>query len=250
MTTPDRNNHVIRAEHARRHPFKAIVYRTLQASRGAGDAFTENQQALCRDLRHVIATYLRDRSSPGRSAYVERKRRGEAAKARPAAPECRQGGAEPRTHEPAPRVSDAATTLASALDQVLRALAGDDGMPADIRLTVHRRRDRDDPARETAVLPGPAASARAGEMVPMLRWLVSEATGKIANIAHQLETRAAEIGDGARAQLHDDLTVLDEELAVVNALLDVPIDWDAENRRLLAGEIPPLESDADDEDDE
>jgi len=83
----------------------------------------------------------------------------------------------------------------------------------------------------------------------MLRWLLTQATGSIANVAHQLETRAAEIDDDARVELQDDLIALDEELVIVKALLKQAIDWDEENRRLLAGEIPPLESEPDDDED-
>jgi hypothetical protein len=83
----------------------------------------------------------------------------------------------------------------------------------------------------------------------MLRWLLTQATGTIANVAHELEAGAAEIDDDARVELQDDLTALDEELVIVKALLGEAIDWDEENRRLLVGEIPPLETEADDEED-
>jgi hypothetical protein len=77
----------------------------------------------------------------------------------------------------------------------------------------------------------------------VLRWLLTQATGTIGNVAHQLETRALDIDDYERRRLLDDLAVLDEELGVVRMLLDNPVDWDAEYRRLLAGETPPLEND-------
>jgi hypothetical protein len=60
--------------------------------------------------------------------------------------------------------------------------------------------------------------------------------------------RAAEVDDHARAQLQDDILALDDELATVHTLLGNHVDWDAETRRLLAGEIPPFQIDADDED--
>jgi hypothetical protein len=86
---------------------------------------------------------------------------------------------------------------------------------------------------------------RSNELLGQLRWLVTQATGTVANAAHQLKTRAAEVDDVARAQLRGDVVVLDEELATLKALLAV-VDWDAECGRLLAGEIPPFEGGVDD----
>ena len=80
-------------------------------------------------------------------------------------------------------------------------------------------------------------------------WLLTHSNGTIADVAHHLETRAADLDDDARQQLHEDVLALDEELATVKALL-APVDWDAEHARLLAGEIPPFEDDADDEQNE
>ncbi len=87
-------------------------------------------------------------------------------------------------------------------------------------------------------------------LVLRLRWLLTQSSGTIADVAHQLETRAADVDDAARQQLRDDVLVLDEELALLKALLLPPIDWDAEHERLLAGEIPPFEDYADEEQDE
>jgi hypothetical protein len=86
----------------------------------------------------------------------------------------------------------------------------------------------------------PAAAARAGDLVPRLRWLLTESAGTTANVAHLLETSAAEVDDNARAQLYEDVSVLEEELATVKALLGNYVDWDAEVKRLLGGEVPPL----------
>jgi hypothetical protein len=94
-----------------------------------------------------------------------------------------------------------------------------------------------------SALPAPAAAAQAGDLVPRLRWLLTQSAGTTANVAHQLETWAAEVDDNARAQLHEDVSVLDEEVAAVKALLGNYVDWDAEAKRLLDGEIPPLAGD-------
>jgi hypothetical protein len=47
------------------------------------------------------------------------------------------------------------------------------------------------------------------KLIPTLRWLLTDATGTIGEVAHELESRAAEIDDSARAQLRDDVLVLD-----------------------------------------
>jgi len=83
------------------------------------------------------------------------------------------------------------------------------------------------------------------ELLPALRWLLTHASGTIGEVVHQLESRAADIDDGARAQLRDDVHVVDGELAVVKALLLELIDWDSELRRLLEDELPPLGTDTD-----
>jgi hypothetical protein len=88
------------------------------------------------------------------------------------------------------------------------------------------------------------------ELLPALRWLLAQAGGTIGELGYQLESRAAEIDDRSRAQLREDVLVVDSELAVVKALLAEIIDWDAELRRLLGDEFPPLHTDTDPEDDE
>lgn len=98
--------------------------------------------------------------------------------------------------------------------------------------------------------PWEVAEAMGDELVPTLRWLLTQAGGTIARVAHQLEHRAADIDDDARAQLRDDVLVLDDELATLKALLLGLIDWDSELERLLKGELPPLDTDRDPEDDE
>jgi hypothetical protein len=77
---------------------------------------------------------------------------------------------------------------------------------------------------------------------------MAEASGTIANIAHQLETDASKLDEYASEQLLDDVLVLDEDLAVLKALLPVPVDWDAAHGRLIAGELEPFEDESDEED--
>jgi hypothetical protein len=100
-----------------------------------------------------------------------------------------------------------------------------------------------------------AGATRAGEhtgeeLLPMLRWRVSQAIGTIAEVAHLLESRASDVDDGARNHLRDDILVLDDELETLTALLAEPVDWDSGFTRLLEGELPPLDAAADPDDDD
>ncbi len=98
--------------------------------------------------------------------------------------------------------------------------------------------------------PAPGTELEASKLLPWLRLLLRESSGAIADVVHQVETRAVDLDDEAREQLRDDMLVLDEEYATLKALLVAPVDWDAEHERLLAGEIPPFDDDGDDEQDE
>ena len=89
----------------------------------------------------------------------------------------------------------------------------------------------------------------ASRLLPRLRLLLTQSSGTIADVVHQVETRAVDLDADAREQLRDDVLVLDEELATLKTLLVAPIDWDAEHERLLAGEIPPFD-DGDEHEDE
>jgi hypothetical protein len=89
-----------------------------------------------------------------------------------------------------------------------------------------------------------------GELLRRLRRLMTESSGTIANIAHQLETRAAELDDDACDQLRDDVLVLEEDIATLKGQLVAPVDWDAEHERLIAGELPSFEDDFDEDDED
>jgi len=249
MNTPNPDNSISRPETARRNKLTAIMHRTFQASLSAGNAVDGNRQArLCGDIHHTIKTYLRDRWPIARSRQIELTTPGDAREQRRPTAGIPAREVDAQTPDALPQLGDVPNTLARGWEQAFRAFGEGDVTAADIRLTFYKHQHPDDATLEPMPQPGPAGTARTGAMVPMLRWLLTEATGTIANVAHQLETRAAEIDDDARVQLQDDLIVLDDELMTVKALLGEPIDWDQENRRLLAGEIPPLESAADEED--
>lgn len=153
---------------------------------------------------------------------------------------------EPRT----PLRKTPCEALARACEQTLSALEGDDRLGIEVRLVVRQQRDRGTHADGRSLDPAEVREPVREEVVPTLRWLLTKATGTIGEVAHQLETRAAEIDDDAREQLRDDVLVLDGELAVVKALLLELVDWDSEFRLLLEDELPPLDSDPDSDPDE
>jgi hypothetical protein len=107
-----------------------------------------------------------------------------------------------------------------------------------------------DPRSPDAHTPAPATELEASKLLSRLRLLLTESSGTIADVVHQVEARAVDLDDDAREQLRDDILVLDEEFATLKALLVGPIDWDAEHQRLLAGAIPPFDDDGDEEEDE
>ncbi len=140
--------------------------------------------------------------------------------------------------------------LAKACEQTLSALDGDESVDVEIRIAVRKQQDSTELGDSPASRPSSLADLVDEELVPRMRWLLTQASGTIAEVAHHLEARAAEIGYGARADLRDDLLVLDEELARVEALLVGPLDWDSSFTRLLKGEIPPLHSNDDSQHDD
>jgi hypothetical protein len=133
-------------------------------------------------------------------------------------------------------------TLARACRQTLATLGDDDRMAIEIRLAVRKPGDPKALAEQPSWEPWQVAEAMSDDLVPTLRWLLTQASGAIARVAHQLEHRATDIDDEARVQLRDDVLVLDDELVELKALL-LAIDWDSELGHLLRGELPPFDSD-------
>lgn len=119
----------------------------------------------------------------------------------------------------------------------------------EIRFAIHKPQDPAAPADGSRLDPWGVAEPTDDELLRTLRWLLTQASGTIGDVAHQLENRAADLGDDVRAQLRDDVLVLDGELAVVKSLLLELVDWDAELERLLQDERP-IDTDADPEDEE
>jgi hypothetical protein len=139
--------------------------------------------------------------------------------------------------------------LARACEQTLSALAGDESVAIEVRLAVRKHGDPRALTDGRSLEPWAVAKLIDDELVPTLRWLLTQASGTIAEVGHQLEGRAADIDDVARAQLRDDVLLLDDELAAVKALLVGLIDWDSELERLLNDKLPPPGTDSDPEDD-
>ena len=118
----------------------------------------------------------------------------------------------------------------------------------DIHLTVHKRPEQPPQVRRSPwQTPQRPDEMSTSELLRRLRWLMGESSGTIAYIAHELETRAAELDEEVCEQLRDDVLVLDEDLARLKSLLLPPVDWDAELEGLIAGEIPPFDDDFDED---
>ncbi len=146
------------------------------------------------------------------------------------------------------RCDDERATLTRVWEEAMRELWRVFLSAAEIRIIIS------DGARQTdrTPTPGPdtlSTGASAGEVLTLMRSLMSEATATAADVTHLLETRGDALDEGARAQLREDALLLDEEVETLKVLLLAPADWDAEYERLLAGDLPPFEHDPDDEDD-
>lgn len=133
--------------------------------------------------------------------------------------------------------------LTRACEQTLSALDGKGLVELEVRLAVRKQGEPATVEQRENVGWWPIANLVGDELLPRLRWLLTQAGGTIADVANRLEDTAADIGDGARAQLLDDIFVVEEELELVKQLVAGPIDWDSDLQRLLEGEIPPLDTD-------
>jgi hypothetical protein len=133
--------------------------------------------------------------------------------------------------------------LATVCERLLDELENDDVSRAEIRFSVHKG---ERPVRPT---PDPAATTDS-ELLWELRRLLAWSGGTLADVAQTLEANAANLDDKGRALLQQEADAVELDLAAVKGLLLDPVDWDQAHRRLIAGEIPPLEDDVglDDED--
>ena len=223
-SNPEHNLTPIEIENLNR--LEAVAQHHLGTYLQVGNAFGEiRDRQLYRDGHPSFEAYVRERwgiNVAGSDPLSQTAIRPDAGSTSSAAP--KPGAA----HRDTP-----CQALARACEETLAALAGEDRMGIEIRLAVRRPEDAGEPGEE---------------LLPTLRWLLNEASRTIGEVARELESRAADINDGAREQLRHDVLVLDGELAVVKALLLELIDWDSELTRLLRDELPPLDADTDPED--
>jgi hypothetical protein len=136
------------------------------------------------------------------------------------------------------------------MQRVLDAYGSGDAPESGIRLIVHTRQER-------TAEPDPAPPVEDDdededdELLWELRRLLASSGGTIADVAHALERRGQEVDRKGRELLEDEVRAVEVDIAILKSLLSDPVDWDRECDRLLAGEIPPFEDDAaDDEHDD
>lgn len=247
MSSPDPENTLTSADVEHLNTLEAIVQRGLDADLEVRQALAEiNDARLYRGTHRTFEAYLRDRWGISGSRAHALLHRAELAD-------------DPSAHAdtPAPptealaRVREAvrqegAEALAKLWERARHEFGGEDVTAVDVHLTVRRRQQPAELAPEPWLNSWQPATADRRELLWRLRWLLTQSSDAIADAAHQFEARAADLDDDARQQLREDLLSLDEELATLKALFLAPVDWDAEYERLLAGELPPFDDDADD----
>lgn len=236
-------NNLTPAELENRDRLETIAEHGVPTYLEVGNALAEiRERQLYRDTHPSYEAYLQDRwgiSSPERDPSSEIVIMPDAPST--PAPDRRSlssGGSKP------------CEALTRACEQTLSALDGQGVVELEVRLAVRKEADPATLEERETVGWWPIASLVGDEVLPRLRWLLTQASGTIADVANQLESSAADIGDGPRAQLLDDVSVVDAELDIVKALLVGPVDWDSDLKRLLEGEIPPLDTHDNSEDDE
>lgn len=216
-TNPDKN--LTTTEFARLKALEAITQQGLSTYAEVAEALAEiREDRLYRDVHATFPDYLRERWRLGTEPAT----------------------VAPRRREPARSAGGSCEALAKVWEQALEALEDDEVSAADIRLTVRKRPGEPDTTMPAS--PGGPTLERE-TLLGQWRWLLAQASGTIADVAHQLETRGAVVDEAVLDQLRRDVDVLDEELDMVRALLVINVDWDAEYRRLLSGELPPFDDD-------
>ena len=250
MSSTNPDNTLTSAEVEHLDTLEAIVQRGLDADLQLGNALAEISDAsFYRGTHQTLDAYLRDRWGISRAPDNQVSQAAEFAAPSSIEVELLGPAPEPVERPLAPARAEGHEAVANPWEQAFQELSHDDVTAVEVRLAIHTRGHSADlnPARWP--IPWRPGGSEVGKLVSWLGWLLTHSSGTIADVAHHLETRAADLDDDAREQLHEDVLALDEELATVKALL-AQVDWDAEHGRLLAGEIPPFEGAADDEQDE
>jgi hypothetical protein len=251
MSSPNSDNSRSRVEAEHLNNLEAIVQRGLDADLEVGNALAEiNDTWLYRATHPTFEAYLRERWGISRTRGDQLIQAAEAA----APPSAGVDSFAPATRSKArplgPVRRDGSDGLAIVWEWARREFGGDDVTAVDINLTVHKRQQPPQLQPDPRLNPRRPAELEAGELLRRLRRLMTESTVTIANIAQQLQTRAAELDADACEQLRDDVLVLDEHVMTLKALLAAPVDWDAAHERLIAGEVPPFEDDSDEDDED
>jgi hypothetical protein len=241
MSSPNPDNSRPRAELEHLNKLEAIVRRGLDTDLEVGNALAEISDTwLYRAAHPTFEAYLRDRwgMTPARGAQLIQA--AETSGPPSAGVDIPAPVTRSDTSPLTPARRDASDAVGGVWERARRELGGDDVSAIEIHLTVHKRQ----PTPDLWPNSGRAGELDAGELLRRLRRLMTESSGTIANIAHQLEIRAPELDDDAWDQLRDDVLVLDEDIETLKALLVEPADWDTAHGRLIAGEIPPFEEDS------
>jgi hypothetical protein len=146
--------------------------------------------------------------------------------------------------EPTPSTEERAQALATVCQALLQQFDDDQAGAAEIRLVVHKR---DTPSTSDTEPPDDPDDH---ELLWELRRLLASSGGTIADVAHALERRRDDVDPMGRELLHDEVLTIEMDLAMLKVLLSDRVDWDAESKRLIAGEVPPFEGPVVDEDDD
>jgi hypothetical protein len=250
MSSPDPDNRRSSAEVEHLSKLEAIVRRGLDTDLEVGNALAEIRDTwLYRATHATFESYLRDRwqmSGPRGHQLIQA---AEAAIAPSSGVVDPAPATRPQARPSAAVRRDGSDGLAIVWEQARQEFGDDEVTAVDIHLTVHRREQPSPPTPYGWPSPPDPAKLEAGTLLRRLRWLMAESSGTIAYIAHQLESRASELDDDACEQLREDVVVLDDDLESLKALLLASVDWDAEHGRLIAGDVPPLDDDPDQDED-
>jgi hypothetical protein len=251
MSSPNSDNSRSRAEAEHLNNLEAIVRRGLDTDLEVGNALAEiDDTGLYRATHPTFEAYLRDRWGISRTRGEQLIQAAEAARPPSADGDKPAPATRSKARPLGPVRRDGSDGLAVVWERARRDFGGDDVTAVDIHLTVRKRQQppqlQPDPWRN----PQRPAELEAGELLRRLHRLMIESSVTIANIARQLETRAAELDDDACEQLRNDVLVLDEDIETLKAVLAAPVDWDAAHERLIAGEVAPFEDESDEDDED
>jgi hypothetical protein len=152
--------------------------------------------------------------------------------------------------EATPLPEERSQALAVVCETLLRQFDDEQAGAAEIRLVVHKRDS--EPASDARPDSWSLVDPEDEELLWELRRLLASSGGAIADVAHALERHGDDVDRKGRELLQDEVGAIEMDIAMLKVLLSDRVDWDAESKRLLAGEVPPFEDRLvdDDQDDE